>query len=71
MLPPIMYAVQAGNAKMVKLLLENGADVNACDSRHYTLLHYACAGGHRYTAAHHTVVVLHCFPWDSLSAPGR
>jgi len=44
-----MYAVQAGNAKMVKVLLENGADVNAHDSRHCTLLHYACAGGHRYT----------------------
>ncbi|CAI5472473.1 unnamed protein product [Closterium sp. Yama58-4] len=46
-MPPIMYAVQTGNDKMVTLLLSHGADINAQDAKQYTALHYACAAGHR------------------------
>ena len=43
---PLMEAASAGNADIVRLLLEHGADVNAQSSSGNTPLMYACAGGH-------------------------
>ena len=44
---PLMYAVQAGHMKIAKLLLDLGADINACDveSSGNTALHIACETG--------------------------
>ncbi|XP_059471305.1 ankyrin repeat domain-containing protein 17 isoform X2 [Neocloeon triangulifer] len=43
---PLMEAASAGHADIVRLLIENGADVNAQSSTGNTPLMYACAGGH-------------------------
>nr|XP_024370794.1 uncharacterized protein LOC112280062 isoform X3 [Physcomitrium patens] len=45
--PPLLLAVGTGSETLVKLLLEAGANVNACDGRQYTALHYAVASGNR------------------------
>ncbi|KAG0579924.1 hypothetical protein KC19_4G135200 [Ceratodon purpureus] len=45
--PPLLFAVSTGNERLVKLLLDAGANVNGCDSRQYTALHYAAASGYR------------------------
>jgi hypothetical protein len=46
-IPPLLFAVSTGNERLVKLLLDAGANVNGCDSRQYTALHYATASGYR------------------------
>ncbi|CAI5459144.1 unnamed protein product [Closterium sp. Yama58-4] len=45
--PPLLWAVQAGNEELVRLLLTNGADINATDAHRCSALHYACSTGHR------------------------
>ena len=41
---PIHHAARNGDAEIVRLLIENGADVNAVTKRGHTVLY--CAGGH-------------------------
>ncbi|GJP79491.1 hypothetical protein CLOP_g9721 [Closterium sp. NIES-67] len=38
---------QAGSEELVRLLLTNGADINATDATRCSALHYACSTGHR------------------------
>ena len=39
-------AAQEGHVDVVKVLLQNGADVNAVDERKWTALHFAAQSGH-------------------------
>lgn len=41
-----MAAAASGSVKVVRALLQNGADVNATDLRHNHGSHFAAAGGH-------------------------
>ena len=43
---PLHHAARAGDAAMVRLLLENGADLEARDPGGTTALHYAAYWGH-------------------------
>ena len=43
---PLFYAVQSGNAALVTLLLQNGADVKCLNHRHETVLSVAVARGY-------------------------
>ncbi|KAK5089797.1 hypothetical protein LTR70_006171 [Exophiala xenobiotica] len=42
---PLHAASSQGHLSIVKYLLENGGDVNACDKDNSTVLHAACRGG--------------------------
>ena len=42
--PPIHHAARNGETKIVQLLIDHGADVNALNTRGHTVLY--CAGGH-------------------------
>ena len=44
--PPLIRAAQAGHSEMVRLLLANGADVNARDAGGGTALIWACNDDH-------------------------
>ncbi|XP_033102794.1 ankyrin-3-like [Anneissia japonica] len=44
---PAIGACLSGNAKLLRILLENGADPNAGDTYSVTPLHYAAQNGHR------------------------
>jgi len=43
---PLMLAAKAGNERMVRILLEHNADVNAVDGRGFSALHFAAWKGH-------------------------
>jgi hypothetical protein len=43
---PLMLAAKLGNERMVRILLEHGADVNAVDIRGFSALHFAVWNGH-------------------------
>eukprot|EP00929_Paragymnodinium_shiwhaense_P032354 TRINITY_DN17945_c0_g1_i2.p1 TRINITY_DN17945_c0_g1~~TRINITY_DN17945_c0_g1_i2.p1 ORF type:complete len:216 (-),score=49.38 TRINITY_DN17945_c0_g1_i2:242-889(-) len=45
---PLMHAAQQGHDRVVRALLEAGAEVNACDEDHMTALHFAASGGHEH-----------------------
>ena len=38
---PLHYAAKSSNLEMVRLLLENGADLRAADRHGWSVLHYA------------------------------
>ena len=40
-------AAKRGNLRLMELLLDNGADVDAQDAIKWTALHYACNRGHQ------------------------
>ena len=40
-------AAKRGNLRLMEILLENGADVDAQDAIKWTALHYACNRGHQ------------------------
>ena len=40
-------AGKRGNLRLMEILLENGADVDAQDAIKWTALHYACNRGHQ------------------------
>ena len=40
-------AAKKGNIRLMEILLENGADVDAQDGIKWTALHYACNRGHQ------------------------
>lgn len=42
---PLHWAVLGGHLNIIKLLIENGADINACDSKGRNLFHYAVLKG--------------------------
>ena len=42
---PLIYACCVGKVEIVKILLQQGADVNAADIKGKTALHYACDNG--------------------------
>lgn len=44
--PVLMLAAANGHAETVRVLVENGADVNAADRTGWTVLHAAIHGGH-------------------------
>ena len=44
---PLMVAAECGNKKIVELLLEYGADINAVDNNGYTPLRLAAASGYK------------------------
>jgi ankyrin repeat protein len=46
---PIHHAARNGDAEVVRLLIEHGADVNATNPRGHTVLY--CAGGHGHLGA--------------------
>jgi ankyrin repeat protein len=46
---PLHHAARNGDAEIVRLLIEHGADVNAANPRGHTVLY--CAGGHGHLAA--------------------
>mgnify|MGYP000066585902 FL=1 len=47
-----MAAAASGSVKVVRALLQNGADVNATDLRHNHASHFAAAGGHMDVSEH-------------------
>ena len=40
-------AAKRGNLRLMEILLDNGADVDAQDAIKWTALHYACNRGHQ------------------------
>jgi ankyrin repeat protein len=48
---PILYASERGHTTVVRLLLDEGADVHATSREGYTALHKACGHGHADIAA--------------------
>lgn len=46
LITPLIFAVNSGNANIVKLLIKNGAKVDIADRLRCTPLHYACAHFH-------------------------
>eukprot|EP00798_Chlamydomonas_sp_ICE-L_P009237 gene9237-16387_t len=44
--PPLLHAAAWGEAEMLGLLIDAGADIHACDAAGFTALHLACVGSH-------------------------
>lgn len=44
--PPLLHAAAFGESRLLTLLLQNGAEVDAADAKRFTALHYACFCSH-------------------------
>ena len=50
--PPLLHAAAWGEGGIIRLLISNGAEVNATDAKRFTALHYACFCGQVRFAKH-------------------